>query len=129
MQDTRRSEAKAVTLRCQFCLKLNRIDLGRAAERPRCGECNRPMLLDRPVKISGEDFDRLVVSIYHHGILCPLITHRGHVLIGQRRAEIGQRFGIETVECWDVQEDVTLWWRPDVARLDQLKRKVGEVVY
>lgn len=83
---------------------------------------------DRTPK-AREDFDRLIVSIYHHGILCPLITHRGHVLIGQRRAEIGQRLGIETVECWDVEEDVTKWWRPDVARLDQLKLKVGEVVY
>ena len=60
MQDTRQSESQTVTLRCQFCLKLNRIDVGRAAERPKCGECGKPMLLDRPIKISEEDFDRLV---------------------------------------------------------------------
>ncbi|MDP2470288.1 MAG: thioredoxin [Candidatus Palauibacterales bacterium] len=49
-----------VTLRCAFCQKLNRLDMKRAADRPQCGECGRPFLLDRPVKITGEDFDRLV---------------------------------------------------------------------
>lgn len=48
------------TLRCGFCLKLNRIDVSRAADRPRCGECERPFLLDRPVKLAGDDLERLV---------------------------------------------------------------------
>jgi len=51
-----------VTLRCVFCDKLNRVDLGRAAQRPACGECGRPMLLDRPVKVTQEDFDRTVLQ-------------------------------------------------------------------
>jgi len=51
-----------VTLRCGFCLTLNKIDLARAADRPTCGKCGRPMLLDRPVKVSEEDFDRTVVD-------------------------------------------------------------------
>lgn len=48
------------TLRCPFCLTLNRIDVSRAEDRPQCGKCARPMLLDRPVKIDGEDLERLV---------------------------------------------------------------------
>jgi thioredoxin 2 len=48
------------TLRCPFCLTLNRLDVSRAADRPKCGECARPFLLDRPVKVTDEDFDRLI---------------------------------------------------------------------
>ncbi len=48
------------TLRCPFCLTLNRVDVSRADDRPKCGDCARPMLLDRPVKITDDDFDRLV---------------------------------------------------------------------
>ena len=48
------------TLRCPFCLTLNRIDVSRAEDRPRCGKCERPMLLDRPVKVTDEDFSRLI---------------------------------------------------------------------
>lgn len=54
--------AKPVTVRCPFCLTLNRVDVERAAERPRCGECSRPLLLDRPVKVTEEDFDRTVLG-------------------------------------------------------------------
>ena len=50
----------SIQLRCAFCLKLNRLDMGRAADRPTCGECGRPFLLDRPVKIAGDDLDRVV---------------------------------------------------------------------
>lgn len=49
-----------MTLRCAFCLKLNRLDMDRAADRPECGECGRPFLLDRPVKIVGDDLERVV---------------------------------------------------------------------
>ena len=45
-----------VTLRCAFCDKLNAVDLARAAHRPACGECGKPMLLDRPVKVADDDF-------------------------------------------------------------------------
>lgn len=49
-----------MTIRCSFCLALNRVDLARAADRPRCGECQRPILLDRPLKVQQEDFGRTV---------------------------------------------------------------------
>lgn len=51
-----------VTLRCAFCGKRNRVDMDRAADRPRCGECGRPFLLDRPVKVAGEDLKALVAD-------------------------------------------------------------------
>lgn len=52
--------ARPATLRCPFCGRLNRVDLARLADGPRCGECTRPILLDRPVKVTGEDFDTTI---------------------------------------------------------------------
>ena len=54
--------APAVTLRCSFCGTLNKVDLARAENRPQCGDCSKPMLLDRPVKVSQEDFERTVLQ-------------------------------------------------------------------
>ena len=48
------------TVRCQFCLSWNRVDVARAADRPKCGSCARPMLLDRPIKLDDETFTRTV---------------------------------------------------------------------
>lgn len=77
-----------------------------------------------------KDYDRLVVSLFHNGMQKPVITHHGHVLIGQRRIEILQRFGrIDSVLCCDVQEDVSQWWQHDVVRLNRLKAQIGEVGY
>lgn len=50
-----------VTLRCGFCGALNRVDLARVADNPTCGDCSKPVLLDRPVKVAQEDFDRTVL--------------------------------------------------------------------
>ena len=49
-----------IMLRCQFCGKWNRVDSARAADGPRCGECSKPMLLDRPVKLDDESFERTI---------------------------------------------------------------------
>src|SRR4051812_15045231 len=51
---------KNITLQCQFCLTWNRVDAARAADRPKCGKCSKPMLLDRPVKLTEESFDRTI---------------------------------------------------------------------
>lgn len=51
-----------VTVRCPFCLTLNRIDFARTQERPKCGECHRPILLDRPVRVAREDFAKTVLE-------------------------------------------------------------------
>ena len=52
----------SVTLRCGFCLTLNNVALTRAGDRPACGDCGKPMLLDRPVKVTEEDFERSVLK-------------------------------------------------------------------
>ena len=51
---------RRATLRCQFCQTWNRVDVARAADRPKCGNCARPMLLDRPLSLTDETFERTV---------------------------------------------------------------------
>ncbi len=51
-----------VKLRCGFCLELNTVDLARAGGRPVCSECSKPILLDRPVKVSQDDFEQTVLQ-------------------------------------------------------------------
>jgi thioredoxin 2 len=58
---TDKGTSDAVTLRCGFCGTLNAVALSRAEERPKCGECGKPMLLDRPLKVTQDDFDRTVL--------------------------------------------------------------------
>jgi thioredoxin 2 len=54
--------AKKVTLQCQFCQSWNRVDAARAQDRPKCGKCGKPLLLDRPVALSDETFQRTIES-------------------------------------------------------------------
>ncbi|HSM17856.1 MAG TPA: thioredoxin [Gemmatimonadales bacterium] len=46
--------------KCQFCGKLNRVDAARVADLPKCGDCATPMRVDRPLKISDSEFDRVI---------------------------------------------------------------------
>ncbi len=75
-----------VTIRCGFCLTPNRVDLARAAHRPACGQCGRPILLDRPVKVSEEDFDATVL-----GELLVAKVDTDHA------PSVAQRFGIRGI--------------------------------
>jgi thioredoxin 2 len=50
------------TVACPFCTKLNRVDLRRAADRPRCGECQKPLLLDRPLTATDATLDRILAD-------------------------------------------------------------------
>lgn len=52
-------ERRAVA-RCAFCPTLNRIDLTKLSKGPKCANCHRPMLLDRPVKATESDFDQVL---------------------------------------------------------------------
>ena len=55
------SEAKAdITLRCGFCLELTDISLDGA--RPLCAHCDKPILVDRPIRVYEEDFEATVVK-------------------------------------------------------------------
>ena len=51
---------RRVTLSCPFCATLNRVDLARVDARPKCGQCGRPLLLDRPLAVTDQTFDRLI---------------------------------------------------------------------
>ena len=59
---TPRTDAERVTVRCQFCDTWNRVDPARAVDRPKCGKCARPILLDRPIHLDDETFARTVES-------------------------------------------------------------------
>lgn len=122
-------EARRATVRCPFCLTLNRVDVARAADRPRCGECSRPLLLDRPIKVTDEDFDRLVrdaevpvvVDFYADWcgpcrMMAPVLddlAHRrsGSVLIAKLDTEANprtsRRFGIRGIPTLIVFRDGT----------------------
>lgn len=110
---------RVVTLRCAFCLSLNRIDLGRARDRPKCGECGKPILLDRPVKVAPEDFQRtildagppVIVDFYADWcapckMVAPImdeIAHRrsGELLVAKvdtdRAPDVARRYGIRGI--------------------------------
>ncbi len=96
MAEQTTAPGRRVTLRCQFCLTLNRVDMDRAADRPKCGECGRPILLDRPVKVSDEDLPQLIrdaempvlVDFYADWcgpckIMAPLLDDIAHARIGE----------------------------------------------
>jgi len=59
---TEPDEPKRLTLRCQFCDTWNRIEAARAGDRPKCGSCARPILLDRPWVLTEETFDRTIAE-------------------------------------------------------------------
>ncbi len=108
-----------VTLRCPFCLSLNSVDLGKSGDRPMCGDCAKPLLLDRPVKVAGEDFDRTVlgseapVMVDFYADWCapckyvaPLMdelahTHQGTLLVVKidtdQAPDLSQQFAIRSI--------------------------------
>jgi len=53
---------KHLTVSCQFCDTWNRVDAARAADRPKCGKCGRPILLDRPLLLNDETFARTIAE-------------------------------------------------------------------
>lgn len=53
---------KKATLRCQFCASWNSVDATRAADRPKCGKCGKPMLLDRPIHLDDDSFARTIAE-------------------------------------------------------------------
>lgn len=49
-------------VRCPFCTTLNRVDLARVEQHPKCAECGKPILVDRPLAIAESDIDRIVAE-------------------------------------------------------------------
>ncbi len=107
------------TVPCPFCATLNRVDLARVDDRPKCGDCGRPILLDRPILLSDETFDGVlggsavpvVVDFYADWcgpckIMAPVLDafaseRRGGVLVGKldtdRNQATAMRFGIRGI--------------------------------
>src|SRR5918912_907404 len=57
---TQATESRQVTVACPMCDQLNRVDLARIADGPKCGSCGRPMRLDRPIRLTDATLDRVV---------------------------------------------------------------------
>jgi thioredoxin 2 len=53
---------RKVTVRCPSCGRMNRVDLNRLANGPKCGGCGKPLHLDRPLPATGADFDQTISS-------------------------------------------------------------------
>ncbi|HEX6107038.1 MAG TPA: thioredoxin [Gemmatimonadales bacterium] len=56
------ANSRPVVVSCVFCGKANRVDLGRLDAGPKCGECGRPIRLDRPIKVTDADFDQTIAG-------------------------------------------------------------------
>jgi thioredoxin 2 len=56
------TQVKKATVGCPFCGKLNRVRMDRVQDRPKCGECSRPLLLDRPIPVNDAAFDRVIAD-------------------------------------------------------------------
>ena len=54
------TDDKRATIPCASCGKLNRVRTSRIADRPKCGECSRPLLLDRPINLTDANFDKII---------------------------------------------------------------------
>jgi thioredoxin 2 len=60
--DATRTDAHKITVRCQFCDTWNRVLADRASDRPKCGKCGKPMLIDRPIALNDETFARTIAE-------------------------------------------------------------------
>ncbi len=54
------TDTRHAVARCPFCGRLNRVNMARLGEHPTCAECHRPLRLDRPIKVTDSDFDKVV---------------------------------------------------------------------
>jgi thioredoxin 2 len=120
---------RSVTVPCTFCSTLNRLDIDRMADRPKCGKCARPILLDRPLRLSDANFDTVIkgstlpvaVDFYAEWcqpckIMAPALDevaheHHDHILIAKidtdKNPAVSMRFNIRGVPTLIVFENGT----------------------
>jgi thioredoxin 2 len=118
---------RPVVVMCVFCGTANRVDLSRLSAGPRCGNCGRPIRLDRPLPITGGAFDKVItgssvpVLVDFHAdwcgpckIMAPLLDdfareHMGDVLVLKLDTDANPatpaRFGIRGIPTLIVFED------------------------
>lgn len=109
----------AATVACPFCGTLNRVNMERVGDRPKCGNCGKPIWLDRPVPVSDSSFDTVIadttvpvlVDFYADWcgpckIMAPLLDDVAHRRAGQilvlkldtdKNPATGQRFGVRGI--------------------------------
>jgi thioredoxin 2 len=49
-------------IRCEACSAWNRVDADRAASGPKCGKCEAPVRLDKPVPLDDSSFQRTITE-------------------------------------------------------------------
>jgi thioredoxin 2 len=62
---SRMSEAnplRSATVECAFCSTLNRVNLDRLNDGPKCNACKKPVLLDRPLRVTDGGFERTIAG-------------------------------------------------------------------
>ena len=69
-------------------------------------------------------FDKLRKHLAANGLLNPLITYKGHVLIGMRRFEILKDTQAE-FDCVEITEEVENWTSQDITRFQNFKTKLN----
>ncbi|HEX6071207.1 MAG TPA: thioredoxin [Longimicrobiaceae bacterium] len=54
------TRTRKATVACPSCDTLNRVDLARLSDRPRCGRCREPIPLDHPLPASDATLERVL---------------------------------------------------------------------
>ena len=54
--------AKTVVVRCDTCSTLNRVDLARLGDKPKCSRCANALPLDRPLIAKDADFQTFIAG-------------------------------------------------------------------
>ena len=62
MATTETTNAPRLTLRCANCGRWNRIRADKAADGPKCGACGTLIVVDHPVLLDDESFDRVIAE-------------------------------------------------------------------
>ena len=76
---------------------------------------------DQRAESARKRYDMLRADLEKQGMINPLITKNGGVLIGMRRFEIMRGMGQEVFECLEVTENMNLWTSKDVTRFQNWK--------
>jgi thioredoxin 2 len=62
MESAANTSVRNLTVRCQFCDTWNRIDAAKVTDGPKCGKCGRPILLERPLLLNDDTFQRTIAE-------------------------------------------------------------------